>query len=117
MCADRGEIHVVKPKEGAAGHTYRYIVWVSVRQFYLCETLAYALRCKEIFGGTIYEPLAMTAIEKINSQAEIDPITGEDLTGKTKPCCDCAVEYPRADLIIRGEVFCPICREKPKWKR
>lgn len=41
---------------------------------------------------------------------EYDPHTGQNLTGKVKPCCECGEDYPRADLVIRSEVFCPKCR-------
>lgn len=45
---------------------------------------------------------------------EFDPLTGEKLTGESQPCCGCCEEYPRADLVLRGEIYCPACRAKPK---
>lgn len=48
----------------------RYLVWVSVRQFYLCDSLAQACNCKRLFGGLIYEPLAMSAAEKVHAERE-----------------------------------------------
>ncbi len=48
----------------------RYIVWVNVRQFYLCDTLGQAFDCKRFFGGTIYESLAATAAEKVFAEQE-----------------------------------------------
>ncbi len=48
---------------------------------------------------------------------ERDPYTGEDLTGKTEPCCECSEDYPRADLAIRGEVFCAKCRKVEAERR
>lgn len=43
-------------------------------------------------------------------QDEYDPSTGENLTGRVEPCCECGEEYPRADLVVRGEIYCPKCR-------
>lgn len=31
--------------------------------------------------------------------------------GQTEPCCECGEPYPRADLIIDGEIYCSKCRE------
>lgn len=41
---------------------------------------------------------------------EFDPTTGGRLTGKTEPCCECGELYDRADLILRGDLYCPACR-------
>lgn len=62
----------------------RYIVWVSTRQFYTCETLAEAADWRKQTGGIIYEPLGLTAAERIAAepdqytQAETYP-PGEDI--------------------------------------
>lgn len=40
----------------------------------------------------------------------IDPVTKEVLDGKFEPCCECGEDYPRADLILDSEIFCPKCR-------
>ncbi len=32
--------------------------------------------------------------------------------GKMEPCCECGNEYPRADLLRDGEIYCPPCRAK-----
>jgi hypothetical protein len=32
--------------------------------------------------------------------------------GQTEPCCECGEEYPRADLVIGGEIYCAKCRGK-----
>lgn len=51
-------------------------------------------------------------IELVSEDREIefDPLTGEKLTGKAEPCCECGEDYDRADLMVRGEVHCPKCR-------
>lgn len=35
----------------------------------------------------------------------------EPSTDGREPCCDCGEDYPRADLINRGHVYCPKCRK------
>ena len=51
----------------------RYIAWVSSRQFYLCETLVEAMDWRFKTGATVYEPLALSAAERIAAEPE----TGE----------------------------------------
>src|SRR5262245_40196654 len=41
---------------------------------------------------------------------EFDPCTGQPLDGKVEPCCECGNDYPRADLVVRGDIYCPKCR-------
>ena len=41
---------------------------------------------------------------------EFDPVTRENLTGRTEPCCECGGDYPRADLVVRGQIYCAKCR-------
>lgn len=54
-------------------------------------------------------------IDPVAGPAEdFDPISGENLTGKVEPCCECGEDYPRANLILRGEIFCPACQAKEK---
>lgn len=36
--------------------------------------------------------------------------------GQTSTCCDCGDDYPKADHMIDGYVFCTVCREKDCWK-
>lgn len=45
---------------------------------------------------------------------EFDPVTKENLTGKMEPCCECGEDYPRADLVLRREIYCARCREAEK---
>lgn len=43
------------------------------------------------------------------------PLTGPvpsilaDVAGE-EPCCECGDPYPRADLVVRGEIYCAKCR-------
>lgn len=30
--------------------------------------------------------------------------------GETVPCCECGEEYPRADSVIDGQIYCERCR-------
>lgn len=50
----------------------RYVVWVSSRQFCMCGTLAEALDWRAKIGGTVYEPLGMSAAEKVAAEPAID---------------------------------------------
>ncbi len=40
----------------------------------------------------------------------VEPAKGEALEGKTEPCCECGEDYPRADLVGGGHIYCPKCR-------
>lgn len=35
--------------------------------------------------------------------------------GQFESCCECGEQYPRADLLRDGEIFCANCRNEPKW--
>lgn len=35
----------------------------------------------------------------------------------TEPCCECGDDYPRRDLIVDGEIFCPKCRITENCKK
>lgn len=44
--------------------------------------------------------------------ALVPPVSAtKDLEG-VEPCCECGNEYPRRDLIVDGEVYCPTCRKE-----
>jgi hypothetical protein len=36
-----------------------------------------------------------------------------DISG-TESCCECGEDYPRADLILHGHIFCPKCSVREK---
>lgn len=44
----------------------RYLVFAET--LHRCDTLAAALDCKAKYGGTIFEPLGMTTVEKVNAE-------------------------------------------------
>ena len=46
----------------------RYIIYDSPTLWWTAETLAEALQKKSEYGGIIYEPLGMTAAEKIAAE-------------------------------------------------
>lgn len=54
--------------------------------------------------------LANAAIARHEVPKEFDPVTNECLYGVTECCCDCGEDYPRADLVIRDQIYCPKCR-------
>lgn len=43
----------------------------------------------------------------------------EHYAGQTEPCCECGHPYPRAHLVIDGQLYCEECRKnestKPRW--
>ena len=35
-----------------------------------------------------------------------------EYNGQFEPCCECGNDYPRGDLMIGGEIYCPVCRKR-----
>jgi hypothetical protein len=59
----------------------RYLLWISPTERMTCNTLAEALLAKGEHGGVIFEPLGMTACEKIAAEPTVNPENRKPVAG------------------------------------
>lgn len=53
-------------------------------------------------------------IDKLKKEVALLKSSTSDGMEGTEYCCECGADYPRAELVRDGEIYCPKCREKEK---
>lgn len=82
-------IHILAPKGRLAMANPlrpRYLAWAGPGNYRECCSLAEALLAAKETGGTVYEPLAMSAIEKIAAEETVEPPAPKPVLDRPNVC-------------------------------